>query len=193
MPHSTRAAFAIGVASCFWAGRAMADPGTHDGFQFRGTVGGGYLADWTSGSGAGATSLTSHGVAGSLELYFGGTPLPGLAVGVVSTLVLPGSNATLFSTNGIYVDYYLDPQGGFHLIGVLGIAQIALDDKDSRISSEGMGTAGLGVGYDWWIGDEWSIGFLGRLTYAMASFESNGLFERQDVLTPTLSLTFTYQ
>lgn len=170
-PPMRRAAFAVGVASFLWAGNAMADRRTHDGFQFRGAVGGGYLADWTSGSGTGSTSVSPRGPAGSLEFYLGATPLPGLTVGLDYNSVASWSSLTSFFASGLYVDHYLDPHAGFHLLGMLGVSQITSEIHDSRVSGEGMGTIGLGVGYDWWVGDEWSIGLLGRVTYAMAGFE----------------------
>jgi hypothetical protein len=62
-----------GTKVCFLAGlgvlvsmtaRANAEPRTHDGFQFRGTAGFGYLGDSES---AGPLSDNIHGVAGTSE------------------------------------------------------------------------------------------------------------------------------
>src|SRR5262245_5205557 len=78
------------------AGTAKADPDTHDGFQFRGVIGGGYLHDSRTLEGSfGGVSRSAEGTAkggaGLFELYFGGTPVPGLVFGgYLSGISAPG-------------------------------------------------------------------------------------------------------
>jgi hypothetical protein len=72
----------------------------------------------------------------------------------VGTLVLIGPG----------VVWYPDKHGGFHLLGAVGGARIELRDDSDRIqdhSPVGGGIA-IGVGYDFFIGDEWSAGVLLR-------------------------------
>jgi opacity protein-like surface antigen len=182
------------VAVVCWAGAAKAAPDTHDGFQFRGTLGGGYLRDSESvdGSANDAFEATISGGAAMLELYLGGTPAPGLVLGgYLSGMSAPGPSAELDGTTlqadddfsiglgsiGPYVDFYPDAQGGFHLLGSLGYAQVTFNDGNDTIdqaTSTGF-TLGAGVGYDAFVADEWSLGALGRLGYAWTSHEISGI------------------
>lgn len=86
------------VAIVAWAGNAKADPYTHDGFQFRGTIGGGYLHDSESVDGASIEGKVSGGAA-LIELYLGGSPVPGLVLGgFLSGMSAPGPT---FEVNGV--------------------------------------------------------------------------------------------
>jgi hypothetical protein len=72
----------------------------------------------------------------------------------VGTLVLLGPG----------VVWYPNKEGGFHLLGAVGGARIELKDNSDRISDHAPVGAGIaiGVGYDFFIGDEWSAGVLLR-------------------------------
>jgi hypothetical protein len=120
---SVAALTACGVLAI--AGEAAADPRTHDGFQFRGAVGPGYLS--TSAS-QGPSDLSIKGLSGGADFYFGGTPARGLVVGGMfnwatafgptvslngTSLNGQGSNSLSLFTIGPYVNYYLDPTEGF--------------------------------------------------------------------------------
>lgn len=183
------------MAAVCWTGTAKADPETHDGFQFRGTLGGGYLRDSESVDDSEFEATVSGGAA-LLELYFGGTPVPGLVLGgYLSAMSAPGPSAKVgdvtveadddtslgLASVGPYVDYYPDPHGGFHVLGSLGYAQVTFDDGDGIVddaTSSGF-TLGAGIGYDAFVSDEWSLGALGRLGYAWTSHDS-GAFTVQD-------------
>jgi hypothetical protein len=199
---------ALGLATVCWAGTASADPDTHDGFQFRGTLGGAYLHDSESVEGAGVTSedFTVSGGALLLELYFGGTPVPGLVFGgFLSALSAPGptveAGGMTFEANddaslglasiGPYVDFYPSPQGGFHVLGTLGYAQVTADNGNGIIeeaTSSGF-TLGAGIGYDAFVSDEWSLGALGRLSYAWTSHETSGITVNDNAL--ALGISFS--
>ena len=196
----TRVGITMMAVVC-WAGTANADPETHDGFQFRGTLGGGYLSDSESveGAGDGAFEATVSGGAALLELYFGGTPVPGLVFGgFLSGMSAPGPSAEFGGTTfeadddtslglgsvGPYVDYYPDPQGGLHVLGTLGYAQVTFDDGDGIVdesTSSGF-TLGAGIGYDAFVSDEWSLGALGRLGYAWTSHDTAGVTVHDNAL-----------
>ncbi len=188
------------------AGAAHADPRTHDGFQFRGAVGAGYLSDSESGGGL---KGTISGFAPPFELYLGGTLAPGLAVGGTFNFTIAAgpsysidgvgsgtasSDVSLnFLTIGPYVDYYIDPTKGLHVLGTVGYAVENVSSKNSSSNgSTGFGL-GLGVGYDWWVGDEWSIGLLGRFTYAHMTQSAGGITVTDNTITPAILASFTYQ
>jgi hypothetical protein len=46
----------------------------------------------------------------------------------------------------------------------------------------------LGVGYDFWVGNEWSIGPMFRIAYAPMSIEETSV----NAIAPALLATFTY-
>lgn len=189
------------VATVCVAGTAKAAPDTHDGFQFRATLGGGYLHDSESVDGAPDANFDASisGGAALLELYLGGTPVPGLVLGgYLSGMSAPGPSAELNDTTlesdddfslglgsiGPYVDFYPDPHGGFHLLGSLGYAQVTFNDGDDTIeqaTSSGF-TLGGGIGYDAFVTDEWSLGVLGRLGYAWTSHETSGITVNDNAL-----------
>jgi hypothetical protein len=52
----------------------------------------------------------------------------------------------------------------------------------------------LGFGYEWWIGDEWSMGVLGRLSIAVLGEEDDRGrdFSRVAVASPAFLLSVTY-
>ncbi len=188
---------------------ASAAPQTHDGLQFRGAAGFGYLSDSESASGE---SASVHGPAGAFEVFVGGTPVPGLAIGgfisaVAATsptvsLTLDGqeysasnSNSTLnFVTIGPYVDYYPDPTSGLHVLGALGFAELDVSDGDGNTSTNSATgfSLGAGVGYDWWVSDEWSLGVLARLTYGSMKLTIDGVSFSEHAVAPTVAFSFAY-
>ena len=161
---------------------------THDGFFLRiglGIAGIGLRRDGeVEGGGAstvdtGQSRVIGGGTAG--ELSIGGTPARGLVVSgtILShtiaepTLKRDGSDDVdlggplNFGILGASVDWYPSPTGGFHAGGTLGIAWAVAEtpagsDFDD-IGGAGLG-ASLGAGYDWWVGEEWSLGVLGRFS-----------------------------
>jgi hypothetical protein len=199
------------------SGVAGAAPRNHDGFQFRGALGFGFLSGnfkadvpvGLPGLGVGNIGGTISGPAGSFELYFGGTPAQGLTLGgYLSATVAAGPtykadngvsgtangdvSLNLF-TGGPYIDFYPDPTTGFHLLGTLGYAELtASNDNTTSEASTGVGV-GAGIGYDWWVGDEWSLGVLGRFTYAAVSHEAAGSKETDSVIAPALLFSVCFQ
>jgi hypothetical protein len=71
------------------------------------------------------------------------------------------------------MDYYFQPNGGLHMPMSLGFAVVrGLDAEGGRFNRDSTALgAGLliGVGYEWWVSDEWSLGILGRLTGIVAT------------------------
>lgn len=119
---------------------------THDGFFFNGGL----------GFGAGTE------VQASVQLILGGTLLPGLVVGG-GAIGDPG-----LGVFGPFVRYYPDPKEGLYAQLMVGPAT-ATGDFDDEDDDQGVGAGvSAGAGYDFWIGDEWSAGVLGRVTFISA-------------------------
>jgi hypothetical protein len=122
------------------------------------------------------------------ELGCGFTPARGLVIGLgVYTLTVPsaeakevgvGSGRYSFSLSQLaivspFADWYFDPSAGFHVQAGLGLATLVMGPGEPTglgprlrpYTAVGVG-AHVGIGYEWWIADEWSVGVLGRLTHA---------------------------
>jgi hypothetical protein len=185
------------------AGSASADPRTHDGFQFRGAVGPGYLS--TSAS-AGGQDLVVKGPSGDFDIYLGGTPVRGLVIGGmfnwatafgpkvtlngqdIANLSQNGSNSLSLLTLGPYVNYYFDPTAGFYLLGMVGYGAESYTQNGGSGQSPGGPAFALGAGYDFWVADEWSLGVLGRFTYGSLSLNS----VTYSTISPAIMFSFNY-
>lgn len=148
---------------------ASAEPRNHDGFYVRLGVGPGYALG-TLESNAGSDDSTGINV--STQLAVGWTVRSGLVIGVGTfPMVVPSpsydgidAGGQHVSATGPFVDYYLDPRKGLHFQGGLLFALGYLDggDRDAHVGA-GYG-ATLGIGYDLFVTDEWSIGAIARAT-----------------------------
>ena len=185
---------------------APADRGRHlhDGFYLRMSIGAG-MVDSTWETESPGPNAKIGGVGLALDLLFGGTPTPGLVIGgglllnsVQDPEVEPENGASEeiegnlgVAQVGVFIDGFFDPSGGFHLGGMLGLASYGLqfDDDDRDNIEQGGGGAAIWVGYDAWVGSEWSIGGLLRLT-GQSTTEKRNDFEEQ-ASTGTVSLLFT--
>jgi hypothetical protein len=182
---------------------ASADPRTHDGFQFRGAFGPGYLS--TSAS-AGGQDLAVKGLSGDGDLYFGGTPVRGLVIGGmfnwatafgptvtlngqdIANLSQNGSNSLSLFTIGPYVNFYPDATQGLYFLGMVGYGAESYTQNGGSGQSPGGPAFALGAGYDFWVGDEWSLGVLGRFTYGSLSLNS----VTYSTISPALMFSFNY-
>jgi len=151
----------------------------HDGFYLRGSIGHGWMG--TKFSEGLLAERRLGGQSGAFDIQLGGSPSPGLALGgglFISGMEHedvrrfgdteggdPGTVGML--AVGPFIDYFPDPKGGFHFGGMLGLGALAFetaDDDDVEASFDdderggGGGAIGAWVGYDWWIGREWSLG-----------------------------------
>jgi hypothetical protein len=166
---------------------AGAEPRHHDGFYFRLGVGPGYaLGTLSSDTGGG----DSTGVNVSTQLAVGWTVRPGLVVGGGTfPMVVPSPSYDALdaggqhvSATGPFVDYYLDPRKGLHFQGGLLFAAGYLDggERDAHVGI-GVG-ATLGVGYDVFLTDEWSIGGIARVT----AYQLYGVDDSIRIVSPAL-------
>jgi hypothetical protein len=162
-------------------------------------------------------SVSGSSVAAMSELAFGGTVGAGFVLGggvYAANLVGgemsvdvssggdgPSSNADVemgpFGVVGPFFDWYVNPEGGLHLQGAVGLATTSFvepyDDEDT-VDLSGVGLM-AGIGYESWVGDQWSMGAVARVTYASMDGEdpsdSDEVYEA-DLLVPGVLFTVTY-
>jgi hypothetical protein len=205
MRKSTRTitkAVLFGATLCgaaFVAPDARADAKTHDGFFLQLNAGLGYLSS-TASSDAGGGEITFSGVTIPSSLLLGGTvgpvvigggffgdyaPSPSMDPEVVNvddvTLTLIGI--------GMFADIYPDPHDGLHFQPFVGWGALEASQGGNSGGSDPTGLVlALGAGYDFWVGNEWSIGPMFRFAYAPLALES----VNYSTIAPALLCTFTY-
>jgi hypothetical protein len=144
-------------------------PGEHEGFYLRMALGTGTATVKLKDAPAGLDYAIEQ--AGGLDVMVGGTPRRGIAVGGglwargFSTREWRGENraegsAILFGV-GPFIDYFPDPDGGFHVGGTVGIGGLQIDAEPFSSDEDRManGTAaGVWVGYDFRVYRQWSLG-----------------------------------
>ncbi|MEZ4220886.1 MAG: hypothetical protein R3B13_08150 [Polyangiaceae bacterium] len=162
-----------------------------------------------------AFDARASGFAFATEIAVGFTPISGFVINAgVYTATMPSSTSSSNSVGrGDYefaltqlalfapgIDYYIWPTGGLHVQAAFGLSTIVMgqaypaqdgDDARSHVST-GPGFM-LGVGHEWFVGDEWSLGLGGRFLYAWGSGtdpESVGWDHHS--YAPTLMVTATY-
>jgi hypothetical protein len=73
-----------------------------------------------------------------------------------------------FSLIGIMGDLYPNPRRGLHLQAAAGLAALTGFNPGSEYWRDRHvalgGGAMLGLGYEWWVGEQWGIGILARAT-----------------------------
>src|SRR6185295_12692615 len=185
------------------------------GFFFRATLGyaraGGTMENsdtsWNSYEERYQTKTQSFDVSGggaNVELMFGGTPAPGLVLGIggrgidipEAKLQRTDSDSESSSTvHGVlsaphaFLLLYPDPLQGLHLGLSVGYGVARLVDENGEEQGDAMTGAvlGGGVGYEGWVGEQWSMGVFGQLLYApLTNDETDG-----SLLIPTVSLIVT--
>jgi hypothetical protein len=205
---------------------------THDGFYLSLAAGVGVvhasmtttandLVDASSSMRAGSIATSIEGFAFSGHVLVGGTPFRGLAIGAGhSGNILPsgtrtwnGTSKTLhtytFGVTGPFADWYPWPHGGAHVLAMAGFSDVI--ENASGGSSHGLfGFGGvLGLGYDVFVSDNWSLGILGRGMAGQVSWGApagvsggspgnpdligTGLHESQSLFGGALMITTTYQ
>jgi hypothetical protein len=111
------------------------------------------------------------------------------------------------SSIGPFADWYVDPDGGWHVEAAIGLAAIqAGKGTPTEIGGtsytfpsddeSGTGVSLLaGVGYEWWVGEQVSMGMLARLQYVSGSVKATGDTESTSVkvVVPAILGTLTYQ
>ncbi len=183
MKHLGASLFVLLIASHAGAGEApVHDAGLHVRFAMGGAYASFGVAMDPESDLTPDTSVSGGAVGGMLLL--GWTLADGLAVGagmsgfhVFSPTVtlddkeLDGDfDAVAGAVTGPYAEWYLDPAGGLHLLGQLGLATLQDADQQTDDLATGFGVT-VGVGYDVYVGDKLSVGGLARLQYLSVSVD----------------------
>jgi hypothetical protein len=146
------------------------------------------------------------------ELSVGGTParhfviagtllgngLPATELKVASGSRIDLGTPLVFAMLGPSLDFFPQIEGGFHAGGGIGIATSTAGVKDPKFSTiGGLGFGGtLALGYDFWTGDDWSVGFAVRGIVARVEGEqlsSKNVAREQDVVSSaSLAVSFLY-
>ena len=173
---------------CLSSGTSTAGgaPRTHDGLFLRLAVGGGHagskidVPDTPATPGGAAIDLS--GTAGDVDFALGGMVQPNLAIhgtifgwsvsdpdadiriGAQSGSGTLNGTATM-SAIGPGMTYYFMP-ANLYLTGSLGVGKFKLTGTNSVDGESKSGFAmALGMGKEWWVGNEWGLGLAGGLTY----------------------------
>lgn len=157
----------------------------HDSFYLRMSMGIGYLGAHQTfepppaviGSSTPALPSSELGVSGwttSFDIAAGGTPIPGFVVGgafifnsaAEPTVSLGDTSVTsnysfVFWMPAMFIDIFPDPKRGFHFGAIGGIAAVDWERTGPGSDATGVG-GGAFVGYDAWVGNQWSLGGLVR-------------------------------
>jgi hypothetical protein len=188
-------------------------PRFHDRFYLRLGLGGGTLRTSGTFDPDDGTSIDTRGGGFSFDLAIGGTPAPGFVIGGDYTFQqgvkprvkfstptgsseIDSNNDSVFGLLGIFADWFPDPRGGFHVGATLGLALLSIADDNGNVSNSNEkrgGGGALRVGYDFWVGDQWSIGILGQLVGASVSRDTTfGVSEHDSVGSFGLLVTALY-
>jgi len=170
----------------------------HDGFYARLGLGFSAFGDTLVPEDEAAEDRGGHhnsvsGFATVSEIALGGTPATGFVVGggifsvsVVTTSVNQVAGEVLpdelahpenFAVVGPFFDWYFYPRRGLHVEGALGLAAVSgLQPERARFEDRnvalGLGAV-AGIGYEWWVGDDWGLGILGRMSGGVAGEETD--------------------
>jgi hypothetical protein len=154
----------------------------HQGFYLRLGSGPSFVTLRGHGPTGGSASISDSGAGGFIAL--GGAVAPGLVLaGTIQGTGFnskfkggPFANATVVSANGethaasrkaeggfgmlgVLVDWYPEPQGGWHTGLATGVGAIALTNSADNRDVAGLNFAGsVFGGYDWTLGHDWALG-----------------------------------
>jgi hypothetical protein len=95
---------------------------------------------------------------------------------------------------GPLIDWYPEPDRGFHALAAAGLmVQIETDTKGNPLEPIAFGASlSTGVGNEWFLSNELSLGILGRVSFGGLGRASPGGHERTLFVLPELALSATY-
>jgi hypothetical protein len=182
----------------------------HQGLFLRGSLGLGpsWLTESTSVGNVDSDTLKARGLTGAFELLLGGTPARGLVLGggvtahalVDPTVETPGATFDTSDTSislmtlTTFANYYPAPTEGLYVQALVGYGFLGLtvDGREQDVGDIHGFVFGGGVGYDFWVADQWSLGPAFRLTYAALGASEGDISVRERWLIPTVSFSVTY-
>jgi hypothetical protein len=185
----------------------------HDGFYLRLAAGLGGAKTSISTDSATYPNYGVGSVGLSSDLWIGGTPWSGIAIGGLLGLQLmrdsemriegettgDGMSASLVSL-GAFIDAFPDPRRGLHLGGALFLAGIATKGDSHALADDlnvrdydggGLGLSAW-VGYMGWVGPEWSLGGLLKLSGASTRQDKDDVVREAQAYALSLSFTALY-
>ncbi|HVJ15166.1 MAG TPA: hypothetical protein VM686_06990 [Polyangiaceae bacterium] len=188
--------------AAFVAPDAKAEAQTHDGFYLQLNAGLGYLSSSAEFPAPLSGEITYSGVTIPSSLLIGGTvgpvvigggffgdyaPSPSVEMGGESA-DLEDVTLTLIGI-GMFADIYPNPKEGLHFQPFVGFGALEASYQGNAGGSDPTGLIlALGVGYDFWVGNEWSIGPMFRFDYAPLALDD----VNYNTIAPSLLCTFTY-
>jgi hypothetical protein len=211
------------IFACLMSSECRADPRARDGFYVQLTTGLGlpHFAITADDPASGpsdhyATSVSGPSIGGSLLL---GMPFrPGIVLGVGGLVAMAATGYPDVTRNGQpwslvdvkqgafqfmamggpFVDIYPSPTLGWHVQALVGYTQISYTGISQHPLSDGSPSGiGLmaGIGHDWWVREDCSIGLLARIMYASAQHTPQDLSlvsEHNTMVSPSLEASFTF-
>lgn len=75
----------------------------------------------------------------------------------------------------------------------MGFADLSASNGSSSSDAATGFTLGAGIGYDWWVSNEWSLGVIGRFQYAHMTLSNGGPSISENAIAPTVAFSFEYQ
>jgi hypothetical protein len=170
----------------------------HDGFYARFGFNAGYAWDTAE---RGEIETTSKGAGGFLEWAVGDNVSHHVVFGFafhtfgvfspttkVAGQPFDADHTALYTILGTFIDYYPDPTAGWHAMLTLGLSDADIQIREDESSALGIGVL-LGGGYDFWIGEQWSLGVAARLGYISGASDD---FGEHRVIIPMLAFTALY-
>jgi hypothetical protein len=182
----------------------------HDGFYLRMSFGVGSGTSTLRFANQEETSpeYKFSGTAAMFDIIIGGSPVPGFVIGgaLVSHRILNpkvtygGDDATLdgevsanLMTMGLFAALYPDPRSGFNVHALLGYGETSYTLGGLQSVNNPVGLVAMGgLGYDFWIGDQWSLGPDVRIAYAKHSTTSDSYDIKATDFIPTIAFAATY-
>ena len=179
---------------------------SHDGFYLRMALGVGAGGALVSSDSTSIGDYSFGGGGGALDLWLGGTPSPGLAMGAAITGLglssskrrqdgnsLAGDVSAASGMLGYFVDVFPEPERGFHFGGALGFASGTAEVKDSdrKFKGNGLGLQAW-AGYAFWVSPQWSLGGMARLMGSLTRDKSDNANYESSIGAATLSFTALY-
>jgi hypothetical protein len=185
---------------------------THDGFYLRLGIGLAGTVDTASPTGTDDVDSATAGAGPAAEIGVGHAVAPRLILGagawgsgITSSLYTrsDGARPTRGEGNrdlvvaGVFGDCYLENHDGWHAQLGFGIAQLGdhawlQGDEAAGPTAIGGGLM-VGLGYEWWVDDQWGIGALARFIGAVtARGEAGETWIHTTTSVPALMLTATY-
>jgi hypothetical protein len=181
---------------------------SHDGFYLRMALGLGASGALVSTDSTRVPNYSFNGGGGAGDIWIGGTPVAGLVLGgALSVLSLKSTTRRVSGDSqsgdvtgntgilGIFVDGFPNPDRGFHFGGTIGLAGTHTDVKGNDSDTFNGGGVGLGawLGYDMWVGEQWSLGGMVRFTGSLTHENRDDVNYQTSLGGASLSFTALYQ